>query len=148
MAIELDEDFVSHLDDLIQLDYDAIEDYKAAINRIQNNQYKEKLKEFKEDHHNHTRNLSGFLKNEGYDAPTGPGMKSLLTQGKVILGNLAGDTAILKAMRSNEVDTNNAYKKINEYDNIPVSLKDLLRKGYEDEKRHLDWIEKELKRVG
>ena len=36
--------------------------------------------------------------------------KSYLTQGKVILANLIGDLTILRAMRSNEIDTNTAYE--------------------------------------
>jgi len=145
--MEHDEDFLGELVSLIQLDYDAIEAYDAAIHRIRNTEYKNKLTEFKKDHQAHIKNLSPYVNKEEHEAPTGPGIKSILTQGKVVLANLVGDTAILKAMKSNEVDTNKAYQHINEYGSIPSELKDSLRKGYEDEKRHLDWIEKELQRL-
>lgn len=147
MATEQDEEFVQDLISLIQLDYDAIEAYEAAINRLQTSQYKEKLTEFKEDHQSHIKNLSPFVKGVGHGAPTGPGMKSLLTQGKVVLANIVGEVGVLKAMKSNELETNKAYQKINDYRNIPSHLKDSLRKGYEDEKKHLNWIEKELERL-
>ena len=148
MDTERYEDFLDELESLIQLDYDAIEAYEAAANRIKNTEYKDQLTSFKKDYQRHVKELSSFLdKKENRESPTGPGLKSLLTQGKVVLANLVGDPAILKAMKSNEQETNKAYQHINDYDSIPTDLKEILRKGYEDEKRHLDWIEKELQRV-
>ena len=71
-------------------------------------------------------------------------MKSLLTQGKVVLANLFGDEAILGAMKSNEVDTNTAYERMNKYEDAPADIKGALKKGLEDEKRHAAWLQRPL----
>ena len=38
-------------------------------------------------------------------------MKAILTQGKVVLADMFGDSAILKAMKTNEDDTVTAYDR-------------------------------------
>ena len=44
-------------------------------------------------------------------------------------------------MRSNEIDTNTAYERMNEYeDKWPDSAVSLMR-GLEDERRHKAWLE-------
>lgn len=140
-------EFYEHLESLLQLDYDAIEAYEAAINRMENQSYKLKLQEFKKDHENHIKDTSPFLKKAGHKPPTGPGVKSLLTQGKVVLANIIGEAGILKAMRSNEEETNLAYEQINGYPDLPVELKKTLQKGLADERKHKSWIEKELENL-
>src|SRR5690606_437297 len=99
------------LQDLIELDYDAIEAYEEAIKRLDNGGYKQKLEKFKADHERHTQNLAAPLRSMGEDVPTGPSAKRFLTRGKVVLADMAGDFAILKAMKSNEDDTNTAYER-------------------------------------
>lgn len=138
------EDFIEELKELLILDYDAVEAYEAAISRLHNTNYRQKFEEFKNDHLDHIEATTKFLEKENYKIPQGPGLKSILTRGKVLLGNLAGDTAILVAMRSNERETTSSYSKINKYDCIPEELKPSLVKGFEDETKHLAWIEKKL----
>lgn len=135
--------FASALKDLLELDYDAIEAYDAAINRLENADYKAKLTDFKGDHQRHTNELTAILIKHSENAPTGPSIgKQWLTKGKVVLANLIGDKAILAAMRSNEIDTNTAYERINDYsDKWPDSI-DILKAGLADERKHKAWLDK------
>ena len=55
-------EFEDALKDLIELDYDAVEAYDAAINRLENQDFKEKLNIFKADHEWHIQELSSILK--------------------------------------------------------------------------------------
>lgn len=136
--------FLDALNDLTELDYDAVEAYDAAINRLVNREFKNKLIEFKEDHQRHVEELSEFLSQHGKTPPTGPSTKQWLIKGKVVLANLIGDETILRAMNSNEVDTNTAYERIyNREDKLPDAEK-ILRRGWEDEKRHKQWFEEHL----
>lgn len=136
--------FISELKDLVTLDYDAVEAYEAAINRLKNEEYKQMLEKFKKDHERHIEELPNFLIDINETPPSGPSAQSILTQGKVVLGNLFGDKTILRAMKSNEIDTNSAYTKINTYEETPDKLKKILEAGLQDEKRHLEWIEEKL----
>lgn len=134
-------EFSAALTELCKLDYDAIEAYAAAIERLKNNHYKKALKEFSNDHVRHTREISIILEKHNVKAPTAPSLKKLLTRGKVILASLLGDKAILKAMKTNEDDTNTAYERLNEHAGLWPDAKSILEKGLEDERRHRAWIE-------
>jgi rubrerythrin len=143
-TVGLENDFTTAIKDLIELDYDAIAAYDAALSRLDNEDYKSFLTSFKEDHERHITELSSFLTHKGEEVPTGPSAKSYLTQGKVILANLIGDETILRAMRSNEIDTNTAYGRINNYKEIPPEIREPLKRGLHDERRHLEWLEAAL----
>ncbi len=135
-------DFADAIKDLIELDFDAIEAYDAAINRIENQSYRDKLIEFKGDHERHVRELSALLKKHNEEAPTGPSIgKQWITKGKTILANLIGDRTILVAMRSNEVDTNTAYERVYHHEGKWEDADDILKRGLKDERRHKAWLE-------
>lgn len=142
--VGLQGDFINALQELIELDYDAVAAYETAIDRISLSGYKNALQDFKKDHERHIKVFSTYLKLRGAECPDKPGMKSLLTQGKVVLANLVGDMTILRAMRSNEVDTNTAYERLNNYEEIPADIKEELAKGRADERRHAAWLDRIL----
>jgi hypothetical protein len=76
----------------------------------------------------------------GATPPEGGDMKSLLTQGKVMLGSLVGDQAILEAMRSNEADTNTAYERAVGHPGVEGATREVLKRGLADERRHCEWV--------
>lgn len=129
---------------LMELDYDAMEAYEAAINRVDREDYKKKLKEFHADHKRHVDELSDYLRKQGLKPDVGPSVKQWLTKGKVFLANMIGDMTILRAMLSNEEDTNKAYDAMLQREDAKEDLKIILRKGLEDEEKHKKWIEKTL----
>lgn len=126
---------------LIELDYDAVEAYESAINRLDNTEYKNKLREFKKDHERHIKELSELIRKYGDQPPTGPDIKQVLTKGKVVLADIVGDDAILRAMLDNEKDTNKAYKTMLERSDQWADSKDILRRGAEDERKHKEWLQ-------
>ena len=139
--VGLQTEFVNALQDLLELEFDAVEAYDAAINRLEDEHYKSKLREFRGEHRVHIRELSAILQKHGKSVPTGPSGKQWLTKGKVVLGSLMGDNSILSAMRSNEVDTVTAYERLNEYnDKWPDSV-EILKRGLNDERKHKAWLE-------
>ena len=84
----------SLLKHLIELDYDAIEAYEAAVERLDNPAFKRSLELFRQDHVAHTRNLGEILRARGETPPDGPTTKRLLTKGKVVLADLAGELRV------------------------------------------------------
>ena len=86
--------FTKALQDLVELDFDAIEAHDAALSRLENQTYKTKLEEFRQDHIRHTQDIQQLLKTHNAECPTGPDSKQWLTKGKVVLANLMGDKAI------------------------------------------------------
>jgi hypothetical protein len=79
----------------------------------------------------------------GRTPPTESDLKAVLTKGKVVIAGLAGDDAILEAMRTNEADTNTAYERAVQHPKAASFLRDTLDNGLQDERRHCDWILKQ-----
>ncbi len=139
-----EKDLNSLMIDLIELDYDAAEAYQAAIDRLEDSTSRSKLMEFKADHIRHAQDLGKVLRESGREPPTQGNIKRILTKGKVVIAGLVGDRAILRAMKSNEDDTNRAYERAVNNDVAPAQVKDLLRRNLADERRHRQWIEDRL----
>jgi rubrerythrin len=143
-TVGMQDDPIALLNALISLDFDAVEAYRAAIDRLDQADYKRTLSEFLSDHVRHTTELSAVVRGLGGTPPEGPGAKSLMTTGKVALANIAGDGAILRAMLSNEGDTNTAYERAAGHDNLPENARELVNGNLNDERRHKAWLERAL----
>lgn len=137
---------IKKLTDVVELDYDAAAAYREAIDRLDNTAFKTKLQEFLRDHERHISDLSEVIRKEGGTPPDSGDFKKVLTKGKVQLADLAGDEAILKAMKTNEDQTNSKYESMVE-ENFPNHIRTLLKQGLEDERRHRAWIETTLKQT-
>lgn len=131
---------VDALQSLLELEHDAMEAYKLAINKIKNEGYKTKLETFFEDHKRHISELTSALQKHDAKVKLGSDMKVWLTKGKTFMANLMGDDAILRAMFSNEQDTNRAYENMNDRKDIWADLVDVLKHALEDERSHKEWL--------
>lgn len=129
---------VEMLEHLMALDLDAIEAYDAAIDGLDNNEWKAALATFRQDHSRHVQELGPLIRDLGGTPPTKPDAKAMLAEGKVKIANLMGDEAVLKAMRSNEDDTNTAYERA--LAKCPMEAQDVVSRGLDDEHRHREWI--------
>lgn len=132
------------LNDLIQLDFDAIEAYEAAVSRLEDATSKEQLRQFMDDHERHTRELKALVQELGGQPAQKADIKYILTKGKVIIGNIAGDSGILQAMKTNEDETNKAYEQAAARSDVPPKIHEVLQRNLADERRHRTWIEARL----
>ncbi len=138
---------VNLLINLAELDFDAISAYQAAIERLDSPLCKGMMQQFMQDHERHTRELSQLIIELGGKPPTSGDFKELLTKGKVVIGQLTGDSGILMAMQSNEDDTNTAYERAVARLDIPERMRAVLGSCLQDERRHRAWIVGELARM-
>lgn len=127
---------------LLELEYDALEAYEAAVERI-GSQYKSELINFMNEHRRHINDLTDLLTQHQYpNIPTGPSMgKQWLAKGKVVMAGLVGDKAILLAMQSNEQDTNTAYERMTSRTDKWPDADTVLAQGFADERKHKAWLE-------
>jgi uncharacterized protein (TIGR02284 family) len=143
-TIGTEHEVIDMLNNLIHLDFDAIAAYESAIDRLDHAEAKTTLIEFKNDHERHTRELGTLVRNLGGEPSMQSDAKSLLTQGKVVLRGLTGDSGILKAMKSNEDETNEAYEQALDRGDMTANIRDVLERNLADERRHRAWIEGRL----
>lgn len=134
-------DVTQLLCDLIELDYDAIDAYQAAVERLEDFLTQQQLRAFLADHERHVRELTAHVTSAGATAPTGGDLKRVLTRGKVVIGQLVGDRGILMAMKSNEDHTNHGYEQALRRHDLSTDQRELLQRNLSDERRHRAWIE-------
>jgi rubrerythrin len=132
------------LGNLCRLDYAASEAYDDAIRHIDDAESKARLVDFRADHVRHTEDLGRLLQEMGEDIPSGGGMKSMLTQGKVMLASLMGDRQVLQAMSTNETDTNTAYERAVRHPGVAADVLAVLERNLADERRHKQWLDSRI----
>jgi rubrerythrin len=71
-------------------------------------------------------------------------LKGIVRKTMTKIAGLIGEEIILKAMKSNEEALNKAYNHHVSLD-FPADILDLIKRNYEDEKRHLQWVEQALR---
>lgn len=140
-------ELVEMLKHLIELDHDAVEAYVVAVERSTELAHRQALTSFQLDHERHISELGALVRRLGGTPPAGGDLKRILTRGKVVIGALAGDAAILLAMKSNEEDTNTAYERASARLSLPADVAEVLNRGLSDERRHREWIVSRLQQL-
>ncbi len=136
---------LEHLNDLCQTDIDAVATYDQAIQNTSDPNVRNHLEKFKQDHERHVTELSNHIKKHGGHPPSQKtGFTGFFKQGFTAIRAAIGNEGALQAMRSNEKTTNEAYAKATEWE-VPDDIKQLIEKNYEDEQRHLEYIEEALR---
>lgn len=137
------------LNDLLQLDHDAIGAYEIAIDKLQDRDHAAQIAGFKRDHERHIQELNlaiaglgGTPKNEPH--ATGPFKQALQS-----LGGLAGDKGVLIAWRTNELQVRTKYDSYaSKANHWGPDLKRLVDRNALDEERHYDWVTGALQAMG
>lgn len=137
-------DIVDELADLFKLDVDAVHAYDEAIERIDNQAWREQLGTYRDDHQRHVTELTQCIRALGEEPPkASPDFKGLLIEGMTALRGSMGDDQALKAMHQNEEITNRAYSKAAEK-SWPADVQPVIERGFADEQRHITWIDQQL----
>ncbi|MGV8083821.1 MAG: DUF892 family protein [Coriobacteriia bacterium] len=139
-------DAIDKISDLMRLDVDAVRAYNDAIEKIEVAEIRDQLGKYRDDHQRHVSDLTQVLQNMGAEIPEHkPDFKGLLLEGMTRLRSAMGTEQALKAMRQNEQITNTAYENAMEWSgDISPTVHDVVRRGFDDERRHLAYIEQQL----
>lgn len=146
MAITSEQDLLELLGDLVRLDYDAIDAYDVAIDRLSDPTASSRLRELRADHERHVRELSEAIVELGGEPPRQGDYRKVLAQGRVYLASLTGTTAILKAMRANEEQILRRWEEAVEAsrDLANPRLREVLERSLADERRHRSWLQTQI----
>lgn len=131
---------IVRLNDLIQLDRDAVQAYELALQRIDVPLVSERVAAFRDDHRRHVAELETLVRGMGGTPPApAPDMRGVVTGGLTALRSATGTKGALAAMQANEVPTNRAYEEAVDLD-LPPDLRALIERNRDDERRHLAYI--------
>jgi rubrerythrin len=136
------------LNDLLQLDHDAVASYQVAIDAVSTETLKRKLRQFKRDHQRHVAEIGELVTARGGTPVKAPhlstGMLKLAVQA---LGAAGGDRAVLLAFRTNEWESANKYARAAGRRFAP-EVREVIRRGAEDEAKHYKWAVETLEKLG
>ncbi len=140
------EQAVDELNELIQLDADAVQLYTMAIEHVDDIAVREDFEAFRSDHERHIAELTRAVIDLGGEAeePTRD-ITGMLFEAVAALRMATGTNGALSAMRMNERHTNRVYDDALEVGLPPIAY-ELVLKNLEDERRHLAVIEMHMDR--
>jgi uncharacterized protein (TIGR02284 family) len=129
------------LSSICQLDIDAIHAYIQATGNIDMIEIRTTISRFQSDHARHVKDLSDMIRNYGGEPPEfSKDFKGYLLEAFASVRSAAGTEGALKALRSGEKMTNQAYDDAVSQGFPPMVLV-LLKRNYQDEQRHISYID-------
>ncbi len=137
-------DLLALLNHLIQLDFDAADAYRTAAQRASDPATRGSLASFQQDHERHVQDLAALVTRLGGTPPAAGDLARRLTTSQAVLGAVAGDAGLLRAMKSNEEATNTAYENAASRLDVTPEIMDVLTTNLADERRHRRWVESHI----
>ncbi|HEX6041188.1 DUF2383 domain-containing protein [Longimicrobium sp.] len=129
------------LNDLLQLDHDAVGAYEIAMEKLDDRDHASQIAGFRRDHERHIRELNELIAELGgtpMNQPHATGPFKLALQS---LGGLAGDRGTLMAFRQNELQVRSKYDAYAAKANLwPTNIKRVIDACALDEERHFRWV--------
>ena len=141
-------ELVHQLNDLIRLDYDAIEAYEAAIPRIDDVQDRATLTHFCDDHRRHVSELGAAVRELGAAPVSHTDLRHFVRTGRVVVSGVVagvvGDEAVLRAMYRNETGVEPLYQAVLDRDDLPRGSRAAVERALDDERHHHDWLDRRI----
>ena len=140
---------VAELNDLLQLDHDAVQSYTLAIQALENVGRRQTLIRFREDHERHITELTALVRRHDglpIELPHPTAAAKLATQAA---GAAGGDREVLLAFKANERQSRDKYAKaLDRLGGADESVLEVVRRAAGDEARHYAWAEQTLESLG
>ena len=139
---------IADLNDLLQLDHDAVEAYTIAINLVRSDAHRDRLVAFRADHKRHIEELAALIRDRRGVAvelphlPTGPFKLAVQAAGA-----FGGDAAVLLAFKANERQVRDKYARYLDR-SYPTDVAAILRRAADDEEQHYRWVSDTLLQMG
>jgi hypothetical protein len=138
------QEIAEELSSLVHLDLDAVLAYDRAIEAMGDGLFANELAKFKLDHQRHVLELSKALLDMNVKPPAAKAdMKGTILGGVTGVRARLGTEQALKAMVPNEELTTSTYARALAKP-FPGDVLELVRRNYDDEQRHLAWIERAI----
>ena len=130
---------VAQLNDLLQLDYDAVRAYSAAIERLAAEGFRNTARRFCEDHDRHADELTRLIRSQGgtpielHDLATGPFRLAVRS-----VGAFAGDRGLLLVFKAHARRVRDEYRAASRRA-YPPEAAAVVRRAAADEANHYAW---------
>jgi rubrerythrin len=136
------------LNDLLQLDVDAVQAYALTIRQLESKIRKQTVRRYQADHRRHIAELKRLIQAHGgapiavSHIPSGPFKLAMQA-----IGSFGDDKAVLLAFKTNERQGRDKYRRATMGRGLPRDVARVLKRAASDEERHYRWADKELQRL-
>ncbi|NLW32008.1 MAG: ferritin-like domain-containing protein [Fibrobacter sp.] len=138
-------ELVKKLETLQKTDYDALQSYDKALERIDDDELKNQILQFRKDHERHIYSISDLLRTMGLTPSSSfPDLKGVFLQGITAIEGLSGTEGVLKALEKGEIMTNDEYAEADTWF-VDPKIHEIITSNYKDEKKHLNFIRNAIK---
>lgn len=140
-------DLVAELNDMLQLDHDAVHAYTLAAKLLKSEVHRNTIESYRADHERHIRELTELVRAHGgipmqLPHPTGPFKLAVQAAGK-----LGGDRGVLLAFKANERQVRDKYRRVANRQH-PEDVAVVLQRAAADEAKHYAWALEALEDLG
>lgn len=149
-AQTLDTATIAELNDLLQLDHDALNGYDLTMRELKSSAYRETVRRYRRDHERHVEELTALVRAHGGQPVEAAHPSSVDKLGLQALGDVGGgDTHVLVAFRNNERQSRDKYARAAEKAAAwPADVQTVVRSAASDERRHYDWVDMTVQSLG
>ena len=136
---------VDGLNDLLQLDHDAVGSYEIAIDKLEDRDLAVQIDGFRRDHERHIRDLNEVIVALGGTPKNEPHATAPLKQAIQQIAAAGGDEGVLMAWRTNELQVSAKYDSYaHQAMWWPREAKRVVDRNALDEERHYRWVAEQL----
>ena len=143
---DANQDVVDDLNDLLQLDCDAVAAYEIAIGKLRDVGARGDLVLFKQDHERHIEDLSRTVLRLGGTPKDRGDLKGILVDALTALRSASGDVGALRAIRMAERIVNRRYGSTLAHA-LSEDARAIVKAHRDDERHHLLEIRDHLERL-
>lgn len=138
------QEMTDKLSSLMKVDIDASKSYGQAIEEIDIADVREQVTKFRNDHERHITDITNMIRELGGTPPSySRDMRGFFLEGFTAIRSLTGTAGALKSLATNEKVTNHEYGQAMSWELSPPA-RELVERNYNDEKRHLQYIEQAI----
>lgn len=138
---------IARVNDLLQLDHDAVEAYTVAIDLARNSGLRDRLVEIRAQHKERIERFAAIVRDRGGLPLEIPHVTAGLKIAVQTAGAVAGDAALLLAFKAVEGQIAEKFRDL-AHEDSPQEIATQIRDAAALEQSHYDWAEHELKRQG
>lgn len=142
-----DSRLIAALNDLLQLDHDAVEAYTVAIDLVRREKYRDQLVAYRADHKRHIEELAALVRQRGGLPTEVPHATAPLKLAVQALGAAPGDPTLLLAFKAVEGQARDKYRRFAARE-WPADVAEVIARGAADEDTHYRWVEQALTELG
>lgn len=142
-----DDALAAELNDLRDLDRDAIAAYDVAIDHLRSEAFRSTLRAFRADRERHISDLARLLERLGGTAERAPGPTGAFELAVRETGGAGGDREVLLAFKAHEARARDHYRRAAAVPRDP-DVETVLRRNAADEERHYAWVTQALEALG